>query len=122
MDDMSYKQVFKPVIKNLVDSNLFYKVSCFMPGGPSYFGGRNDRCPTYKGKGILIPGYGIGLLAIAGGLLLSCNVFFYLLYPSHLWTSIEGNPVRFYYRPSFLVVVCGLSFLLAGLTAASPPS
>ena len=30
---------------------------------------------------ILIPGYGIGLLAVTGALLLSCNAVFYILYP-----------------------------------------
>jgi len=67
---------------------------------------------------ILIPSYGIGLLAITGCILLSCNALFCLLYPSHLRTIIiEGNPVRFYYGSSFLMVlVCGLSDLLASLT------
>ena len=30
---------------------------------------------------ILIPSYGIGLLAVTGALLLCCNAIFYILYP-----------------------------------------
>ena len=36
------------------DFNVFYNVSRFVPGGPSYFGGRNDHCPSFERDGILI--------------------------------------------------------------------
>ena len=43
------------------DFNLFYNLSRFVPGGPSYFGGRNDHSAAYERDGIVIATVSIGL-------------------------------------------------------------
>ena len=43
------------------DFDLFFNVSRFVPGGPSYFGGRNDHSAAYEYDGIVIATVSIGL-------------------------------------------------------------
>ena len=41
--------------------DVFFNVSRFVPGGPSYFGARNDHRAAYEHDGILIATVALGL-------------------------------------------------------------
>ena len=44
-----------------LDFDVFFNVSRFVPGGPSYFGARNDHRAAYEHDGILIATVALGL-------------------------------------------------------------